>query len=56
MDPQLRYVRAHDGVSIAYWTLGSGDPLVLLPSLPFTHIQLEWEIPPIRRWYESFAS
>jgi class 3 adenylate cyclase/pimeloyl-ACP methyl ester carboxylesterase len=56
MGPQIRYAQTEDGVSIAYWTLGSGSPLVLLPPLPFTHVQLEWEIEPIRSWYEKLAT
>jgi class 3 adenylate cyclase len=29
--PSIRYVTTGDGVSIAYWTMGSGPPLVILP-------------------------
>jgi pimeloyl-ACP methyl ester carboxylesterase len=41
-------------VNIAYWTLGNGTPLVHSP-LMFSHVQLEWEIPECRRWYERLA-
>jgi class 3 adenylate cyclase len=41
-------------VSIAFWTLGEGMPLVHMP-LIFSHIQLEWQIPECRRWYERLA-
>ena len=29
MEPRIQYAKTTDGVSIAYWTLGEGAPLVL---------------------------
>jgi class 3 adenylate cyclase/pimeloyl-ACP methyl ester carboxylesterase len=54
MEPRIQYARTTDGVSIAFWTLGEGMPLVHLPVL-FSHVQLEWQIAECRRWYESLA-
>jgi class 3 adenylate cyclase len=54
MEPRIQYARTADGVSIAFWTLGEGEPLVHLP-LSFSHIQLEWQIPQCRRWYKRLA-
>jgi class 3 adenylate cyclase len=54
MEPRIQYAKTTDGVSIAFWTLGEGIPLVHLP-LSFSHIQLEWQIPQCRRWYERLA-
>jgi class 3 adenylate cyclase len=54
MEPRIQYAKTADGVSIAFWTLGEGTPLVHLP-LTFSHIQLEWQIAECRRWYESLA-
>lgn len=56
MFPHVRYVKSSDGTSIAYWTLGSGGPLVLGPLLPLCHLQLEWEIPQLREAFENLAS
>ena len=28
MEPRIQYAQSKDGVSIAYWTLGEGKPLV----------------------------
>ena len=42
MEPRIQYAKTADGVSIAFWTLGEGQPLVQMSSLPFSHIQLEW--------------
>jgi class 3 adenylate cyclase len=55
MEPRAQYVQAADGVSIAFCTLGEGRPLVYVPSGTFHHIQLEWQIPELRRWYERLA-
>jgi class 3 adenylate cyclase len=54
MEPRIQYAQTKDGVSIAFWTLGEGMPLVHMPLL-FSHIQLEWQLPECRRWYERLA-
>ena len=55
MEPRIQYAQTKDGVSIAYWTLGEGLPLLLMYTGGFSHIQLEWEIPQLRRVYERLA-
>jgi len=55
MEPRIQYTHTADGVSIAFWTLGEGVPLVHMPSPPWSHIQLEWQDPGYRRWYERLA-
>ena len=55
MEPRIQYAQTADGVSIAFWTLGEGMPLVTMPNVPFSHIQLEWQIPEWRREYELLA-
>jgi pimeloyl-ACP methyl ester carboxylesterase/DNA-binding CsgD family transcriptional regulator len=55
VEPTIQYATAPDGVNIAFWTVGSGPPLVLTPLTPLGHIQLEWQIPGFRRWYERLA-
>ena len=54
MEPRIQYARTADGVSIAFWTLGEGMPLVHMTLGP-SHIQMEWQIPEMRRWYERLA-
>ncbi|GAF91604.1 unnamed protein product, partial [marine sediment metagenome] len=54
MEPRIQYAQTADGVSIAFWTLGEGMPLVHMP-LIFSHIQMEWQLPECRRWYERLA-
>jgi len=55
MEPRIQYAKTTDGVSIAFWTLGEGEPLVFMPTIPFSNIQLEWQIPETRSWYERLA-
>jgi class 3 adenylate cyclase len=55
MEPGIQYGRTSDGVNIAFWTMGVGMPLVAMPSMPWTHLQLEWSIPELRRWYEDLG-
>jgi class 3 adenylate cyclase len=54
VEPRIQYAKTADGVSIAFWTLGEGPPLVHLP-LVYSHIELEWQIAECRRWYERLA-
>jgi class 3 adenylate cyclase/pimeloyl-ACP methyl ester carboxylesterase len=56
LEPVVQYARAADGVRIAYWSLGEGKPLVVMPSTPFSHVQLEWEIPECRDWYQRLMA
>jgi class 3 adenylate cyclase len=42
-EPKIQYVRTPDGVSIAYYVIGGGPPLVELPGIPVSHLQKEWE-------------
>jgi len=51
----VRYAQTVDDVSIAYWTYGDGPVLVETPLIPFSHIEMEWENPHIRRWYERLG-
>jgi len=55
MEPRIQYTHTADGVSIAFWTLGQGMPYVQMPNLPWSHIQLEWQIPGWRRWFGRLA-
>jgi class 3 adenylate cyclase len=55
MEPRIQYAKTKDGVSIAYYTLGEGMPVVWMPDYPFNHIQSEWEWPEYRGWYERLA-
>ena len=54
--PRVQYATTNDDASIAFSIFGAGPTLVDMPSLgPFSHLQLEWQLPQIRRWYEELA-
>jgi len=56
MEPSIRYTKSSDGTSIAFWSMGDGPALVVTPATPFTHVQLEWEIPESRSWLEALGA
>ncbi|HEU4758812.1 MAG TPA: adenylate/guanylate cyclase domain-containing protein [Dehalococcoidia bacterium] len=56
MEPRIQYAKTSDGVNIAFWSLGEGRPLVIMPpSVSASHLELEWQWPEWRRWYERLA-
>jgi class 3 adenylate cyclase/pimeloyl-ACP methyl ester carboxylesterase len=54
-EPRIRYCRTVDGVSIAFWSIGQGEPIVDAGHPP-THCEMEWRLAPVRAWYERFAA
>ena len=54
MEPRIQYAKTADGVSIAFWTLGEGMPLVVMPWI-FATLRLSWRIPNLRRALEGSA-
>jgi class 3 adenylate cyclase len=54
IEPRIQYATTTDGVSIAYWTLGEGMPLVYTPMLS-SHCEMEWQVPELRSLYEQLA-
>lgn len=55
MEPSIQYAKTSDGVSIAFWTLGEGNPFVHMPSAPFIPALRLWHTPRGRRWCELLA-
>jgi len=55
MEPRIQYAQTADGVSIAFWTLGEGTPWLQTPVAPCGVLQVEWQIPELRAWYERLA-
>ena len=55
MEPRIQYAQTSDGVSIAFWTLGEGMPLVHMPNIPFSHIRTEWQVRELRQYDECLA-
>ena len=54
MDASIRYARTTDGVGIALWTLGTGEPLVYMAGSPWCHVEL-LQLPACVQWYERLA-
>ncbi len=51
----IRHTKATDGASIAFWTMGSGPPLVMVEIPCFSHVELELRIPDYEAWYGRLA-
>ena len=56
MEPVLQYAKTRDGVNIAFSTFGQGPPVVVLPVLPLSHLQLEWQMPGMRDFLGAFTN
>ena len=55
-EPETRYARRRDGVSIAYQVLGEGPvDLVVVPGF-MSHLDLQWADPSYRRWLRRLSS
>ena len=55
MEPRIQYAKTEDGVNIAYLAMGTGLPFVEMPSPPWSHVQLELQVPLWRAWNERLA-
>jgi class 3 adenylate cyclase len=56
MEPRIQYAKTSDGVNIAFCVAGEGTPpLVQMPTIPMSHLEVEWQNPAYRRWYEGLA-
>ena len=51
----IRFTTSEDGVSIAFWEIGEGKPVVLIHNWSISHAELEWNVPSIRSFYEAMA-
>jgi class 3 adenylate cyclase/pimeloyl-ACP methyl ester carboxylesterase len=55
MPHSVQYAATADGVSIAYWAMGEGPPLVIPPVMSTSHLEMEWQIVSRRAAYEGLA-
>ena len=42
-EPRIQYAKTEDGVSIAFWTMGEGEPFLWMPMPIMSHILLDWQ-------------
>ncbi len=55
MIPEIRTCITSDGVRIAFWAAGHGQPLFLVNAPLPNHLEKEWEVAELCRWYESLT-
>jgi len=55
MEPRIQYAKTSDGVSIAFFVIGDGPPLIVGPPTPWTHLAMEWKDAGYRAWDERLA-
>jgi len=48
MEPRIQYAKTKDGVNIACYAIGDGQPTTLYIALPHSHLEAEWQIPSLR--------
>src|SRR5437773_188148 len=53
MEQDIRFCEV-DGRRVAYATIGEG-PLLVFSARWITHLEDEWELPDVRRFFEEFA-
>ena len=51
---QIRYATTSDGYALAYSAIGTGPVIVRVLGY-FTHLEMEWEWPELRRFWEALA-
>jgi hypothetical protein len=54
VEPVIQYAKTNDGVNIAYYAIGNGEP-PLIYLTPGSHLEREWEYPEQRSWLERLA-
>jgi len=54
-EPRIQYAKTSDGVNIAYWTMGEGPALLVMPPVAVGHIAGELALPELRPFYERLA-
>ncbi|MDY7542873.1 MULTISPECIES: alpha/beta fold hydrolase [unclassified Cryobacterium] len=55
MQQEIARVEAADGTGVAYASAGAGRPLVYIPGW-LSHLELSWQLPEERSFYESLAT
>jgi class 3 adenylate cyclase len=56
MEPRIQYAQTSDGVSIAFWTIGEGPPILWLPGSVAVSNSFLWRIEGSRRQFERLSA
>ena len=51
----IQFATSFDGMTVAYWSIGSGTPIILIHNFTASHAELEWEVSSFRSFYEALA-
>ena len=51
----IRFTTTEDDVSIAFWEIGEGKPVVILNNASITHAEREWSVPSMASFYMDMA-
>ncbi len=51
----IRFTTTEDDVSIAYWEIGDGKPVVILNPWSISHAEMEWSVPSMASFYMDMA-
>jgi class 3 adenylate cyclase len=51
----IRFTTTEDAVSIAYWEIGEGKPVVILNNWSISHAEMEWSVPSMASFYMDMA-
>ncbi len=54
MEPRIQFAKTEDGVSIAFYTMGEGTPVIFMPFIPWSHLEREWQMPEFRHILEPY--
>ena len=54
--PPIQYARTGDGVNVAFWTLGQGQPLIVQSQSPYSHCQALWRVSRAQKWFSHLAA
>jgi pimeloyl-ACP methyl ester carboxylesterase/DNA-binding CsgD family transcriptional regulator len=54
--PPIQYARTEDGVNIAFWTLGQGQPLIEQSQSPYSHCEALWRSKNATGWFTHLAT
>ena len=51
----IRFTSTEDGVDIAFWEIGEGEPVVLIHNFGLSHAELEWGVLSLASFYMDMA-
>jgi class 3 adenylate cyclase/pimeloyl-ACP methyl ester carboxylesterase len=53
--PEIHFTTTPDDVTIAYWAIGEGAPLILIHNFGLSHAGMEWTVPSVAAFHHALA-